>query len=77
MPQSRYQPFLRTELKDAGGNTLVVLVDTNGLSWKLYMVHNARWVDAAWYPTADGAAAAHANKVQEAESVGWRVEPSA
>lgn len=74
--QPGYKADVRTDLVDGEGNVLSVVIDTNGVSWMLYMEHaqvgkNLAQSQAWWFTARDRAMKEHDEKVEKAVAEGW------
>ena len=72
----RWEDF-RVEMRDAEDNVLAIVVNTNGLSWKLYAEYRPKGGPTSydsnpwWYTSKVRALKGAEEKIQEAVAKGW------
>ena len=72
----RWQSCASVNLKAPNGDTLGIILETNGQSWKLFARFKKLGLSSVdsnpeWYPTIRQGKEAHAAKVAEAKAQGW------
>ena len=75
--QPGFKPDVRTDLHDGEGSVLSVVVDTNGVSWMMYMEYNPAGGNLAvsqawWFTDRSRALKEYEEKAETAVSQGWQ-----